>query len=454
VVGGNGYLRRVRRLGLLVQGRQNASDGCVEAFNAAGQGRGMIREPALGENVRRWRLRRGYSQAHLAGLADISINVVRKLEQGNDTDGRLRGVRLETLYKLARALDLQTARLFSPSGPDPADQDPAQRALLPIRVALTPPLRLEAAGPREQPSEPDLVVLRSQLDESVQLYHQDRYDSTALVLPELIASSGNAAACSGPVGGRAEVLRLSSGVMQLAGRFLTQVGAHDLAYQAIRQAIADAHACGDRMAAAAGVAGECWLFIRQGRLLDAKRTAADAADRMEPRLSKATADELSAWGWLLLRAAAAAVRNNQEDEAREFLRLAKMAATGLRKAPTGAELSWTILAPATVAMKEVEHQVVIGNWRHALTLAERIPRTQRTLPDDRHRHELDLAKAHAELADYSAAIDILAALHINAPHWLRHQRLGRQVTRKVLTSRTRALPGELRALADFFDLGA
>lgn len=435
-------------------GRQNASDGRAEAFNAGREGRSMTREPVLGDNVRRWRLRRGYSQAHLAGLADVSINVVRKLEQGNDTEGRLRGVRLETLYKLARALDLQTAQLFSPSGPDPADQDPAQRALLPIRVALTPPLRLEVAGPSEQSSKPDLELLRSQLDESVQLYHRDRYDSTALALPELIASSDNAAACSRAGGGRAEGLRLRSGVMQLAGRFLTQVGAHDLAYQAIRQAVADAQASGDRMAAAAGVVGECWLFIRQGRLLDAKRTAADAADRIEPRFSKATAGELSAWGWLLLRAAAAAVRNNQEDEAREFLRLAKMAAVGLGKAPIGAELSWTILAPATVAMKEVEHQVVIGNWRHALTLAERIPRTQRTLPDDRHRHELDLAKAHAELADYSAAIDILAGLQSNAPHWLRHQRLGREVTRKVLTSRTRALPGELRALADFFNLGA
>jgi len=115
----------------------------------------MTREPALGDNVRRWRLRRGYSQAHLAGLADVSINVVRKLEQGNNTEGRLQGVRLETLYKLARALDVQTAQLFSPSGPDPADQDPAQRALLPIRVALTPPLKLEAAVSNEQTSDPE-----------------------------------------------------------------------------------------------------------------------------------------------------------------------------------------------------------------------------------------------------------------------------------------------------------
>jgi hypothetical protein len=384
----------------------------------------------------------------------VSINVVRKLEQSNGLGDRPQGVRLETLYQLARALGVETAQLFSPSEPEPADQDPAQRTLLPIRVALTPPLRLEPAGPGDKPTKPDMAELRSQLDETVQLYHQDRYDATARALPQMIASARSAVICYDNSPERAAALRLRSGIMQLTGWFLTQIGAHDLAYQAIREAIADAHAAGDRLTAAVGVIGECWLFIRQGRLLDAKRTAAEAADRMEPRLSTATAGELSAWGWLLLQAAAAAVRNNQEAEAREFLRLAKTAAAGLGKEEFRRRPHWTMLAPATVAMKEVEHQVVVGNWRQALMLAENIRSAQRTRPDDRHRHELDLAKAHAELADFTDALEILAGLHRSAPHWLRHQRLGREVTRKILSSQTRALSGEMRALADFYDLGA
>lgn len=414
----------------------------------------MTREPALGGNVRRWRLRRGYSQAELAELAGVSINVVRKLEQDNGLEDKPRGVRLETLYELARALGIQTAQLFSPGGPEPADQDPAQQTLLPIRVALTPPVPLEPAAISGPPGKLDLAAMRRQLDEAVRLNQQDRYDAKARILPQMITSAHLAVACCSDAGERAGLLLLRSGTMQLAGWFLTQVGAHDLAYQAIREGIADAHACNDRTAAAVCVIGECWLFIRQGRLLDAKRSAAEAADRIEPRFSKATAGQLSARGWLLLRAAAS-VRNNQEDEAREFLRLARTAAAGLGRQAAQNPLQLCItLAPATVAMKEVEHHVVIGNWRQALKLAERIPRTQRTSPDDRHRHELDLAKAHAELAHYADALDILAGLHASAPHWLRHQRLGRELTRKILSSRTRALPGELRVLADFYDLGA
>jgi transcriptional regulator with XRE-family HTH domain len=410
--------------------------------------------PELGGNLRRWRLRRGYSQGELADRAGVSINVVRKLEQSNGLGGRPRGVRLETLYELARALDVQTAQLFSPGDPEPADQDPAQRTLLPIRVALTPPLPLKVTAHSGQPAPPDLTELHRRLGESVQLYHRDRYDAIALALPQMIASAHSVVACGGNGDECAGALRLRAEVMQLAGWFLTQVGAYDLAYQAIKEAITDADASGDQIAAAVGVSGECWLFIRQGRLLDAMRTAAEAASRMEPRLSAATAEELSVWGWLLLRASAAAVRNNQESKAREFLRLAKTAAAGLSKGAARSQPSWTMLAPATVAMKEVEHQVVVGNWRQALKLAERIPRTQHTSPDDRHRHELDLAKAHAELAHYADATGILGDLRKNAPHWLRHQRMGREVTQKIITSQTRALPKEMRALADFYDFGA
>jgi tetratricopeptide (TPR) repeat protein len=363
------------------------------------------------------------------------------------------GVRLETLYKLARALDVQTAQLFSPGGPEPADQDPAQRTLLPIRVALTPPLPLRPPGDGRPPAGQDLSVLRDQLDEAVQLYDMDRYEATAQALPQMIESARSAVIACDNSHQHMAALHLRSGVMDLTGWFLTQIGAHDLAYQAIREAIADAHADGDWIAAAVGVIAECWLFIRQGRLLDAKRTAAEAADRMEPRLSKATVDELSVWGWLLLRAAAAAVRNNQEDEAKDFLRLARTAAAGLGKETVPGRCRWTILIPATVAMKEVEHHVVIGNWQQALRLAERIRPAQRMLPDDRHRHELDLAKAHAELTNYTDALRILVGLRTQAPQWLRHQRMGREIARKIFHSRSRALPAEMRTLADFYDLG-
>ncbi|MGH8909811.1 MAG: helix-turn-helix domain-containing protein [Egibacteraceae bacterium] len=416
----------------------------------------MAHEPVLGDNLRRWRRRRGYSQEELAQRAGVSVGVVRKLEQEDETATQRQGVRLESLYKLARALDVHTAKLFTPRGPEPIDQDPTQQALLPIRVALTPPLEI-APTPAisEQATVPDVGVLRSQLDETVRLYHDDRYEATALLLPEMIAAAHDTVAYHDG-DNHNEALLLRSDVLQLAGWFLTQVRASDLAYQALKEAIADANAAGDVLAAASGVIGECWLFIRQGRLVDAMRTAVAAADRVEPRLSKASTAELSAWGWLLLRGWAAAVRNNQGAEALELLRMAQAAAARVGEEPhTGRyHQYWTSFGPATVAMKAVEHQVVIGDWPAALALAKHVPPPGQRRSDNRNRHELDKAKAHAELGDYTDALDILTRLRATCPQWLRHQRMGRDITRMTLVSRKRTLTEQMRELADFYDIDA
>jgi hypothetical protein len=363
-----------------------------------------------------------------------------------------RGVRLGTLYALARALGVQTAQLFPQASPEPADRDPAQLTLLPIRVALTPPL-LGAGWSGKHAGETDLVALRRSLAGSVRLYDLDLYDEMAVRLPALIESARAAVARNAGCAGLSQAVALRSRVLQLTGWFLAQVRAHDLAYQAIKEALEDAHACGDALMAASCVICECWLFIRQGRLLDAKRTAAATADLAEPRsLKHATEDELSAWGWLLM-AWAAAVRNNQQDEAQDFLRLAKTAAAGTGTGEIRYDRFWTTLGPATVAMKEVEHHVITRNYRAALALAGQVPAARRVRADNRQRHQLDLAEAHAELGDRATAAGILTGLRARTPQWLRHQHLGRDTARKLLVSSARTLPAEVRALADFYDFG-
>ncbi len=220
-------------------------------------------EPLLGDNVLQWRLRRGYSQEELAHRAGVHVNVVRKLEQSGPVSGPA-GVRLDTLYRLARALAVQTAHLWARRGVEPADQDPGQLALLPIRVALTPPLPVEGATAGPEPSGLDLRALGGELERAVRLYHGDHYDAVAMALPGMISAAQSAVTTHDEGGRRDEALRLRAGVLLLAGWFLTQVRASDLAYQAIKDAIADATAAGGALAVAAGIAGECWLFIRRG----------------------------------------------------------------------------------------------------------------------------------------------------------------------------------------------
>ncbi len=153
----------------------------------------MMRESGPGSSVRYWRLRRGLSQARLAELSDLSITVVRKLEQDSDLTDSPRGVRLATLYALARALDVQTAQLFPVAGPQRADQDPVHLALLPIRVALTPPLLTTAAAGKHA-AEPEIGELRRGLVGALRQYDSDRYDQTALHLPGLLDAARGAVA--------------------------------------------------------------------------------------------------------------------------------------------------------------------------------------------------------------------------------------------------------------------
>jgi transcriptional regulator with XRE-family HTH domain len=405
----------------------------------------------VGSGVRYWRLRRGYSQAELAERSGVAVSVVRKLEQAGDHPDGPHGIRLATLYALARALNVQTAQLFPSAVPGPADQDPAQLALLPIRVALTPPLPARPSGGKEQPA-PEPPLLQRALEQCTRLYDSDHYDQVAVQLPGLLIAVS--APGGVPLADR-EAFRIRSGVCQLAGWFLAQVAAHDLAYQAVRNALAYAWACDDPLATASCVLAECWLFIRQGRLLDAKRLAVATADSIEPgHLRNAGPEHLAVWGWLLLFAWAAAIRNNQEGEARELLRVAGSAGAASIPGKVRYNRYWSMLGLATVAMKEVEHEVIIGNYRKAIRLAERVPREQVMRADSRQRHLLDLAVAHAGIGNRPEASTILTGLRTTAPQWLRHQRIGRAVARKLIAAPGRTLTAEARALADFYDFGA
>ncbi|BDT98820.1 hypothetical protein IFM12276_18490 [Nocardia sputorum] len=175
------------------------------------------------------------------------------------------------------------------------------------------------------------------------------------------------------------------------------------------------------------------------------------ADRVEPRLSVATTRELSTWGWLLLRASAAAVRDNRPDEADEMMRLAAAGAVAVRPESGPYHQYWTTFDPATVAMKRVENAVVDDRPDVALRLASDIPPDQRPTSDNRNRHLIDVSAAHVELRHYDAAFDVLASLSRDARPWLVEQRSARDLLGRIISKR-RTLTPEMRELADLVQL--
>lgn len=383
----------------------------------------------LGERLQSVRKRRGLTQRELAQSSGVSISLIRKIEQGERDD-----TRIDTLRRFAVALGCPLTVLLG-SNPAPPQGNgggelwaPTRRALESMRDAPT-----AAAEPVSVRS------LEAALAHATRLYHDNEYDRLARVLPRLIDDADSAPAL------------LRSRTLQLAGSVMVQTRQPDSARIALNQSLTDAESTGNVLDAASAVITLCWLLIVERQFEAVRHLATQWADRVEPRLSIATTRELSTWGWLLLRASAAAVRDNRPDEADEMMRLATAGAAAVRPGSGPYHQYWTTFDAATVAMKRVENAVVDDRPDVALRLAGDIPQDQRPTSDNRNRHLIDVSAAHLELRHYDAAFDVLVSLSHNARPWLVEQRSARELLGRIISKR-RTLTPEMRELADLVQL--
>jgi hypothetical protein len=159
----------------------------------------------------------------------MSLSLVRKLEQGERQD-----IRIETARKLAVSLDVPTMALIGDApAPPPVTSGPAWE---PVRLALADPV----SGADLEPVTED--GLSEALTAAVRLYHDNQYDTLALVLPGLLRDSGDAS----PL--------LRSRVLQLTGSLMVQTRQRDLARIALDRSLADAEESGSVLDAASSSA--------------------------------------------------------------------------------------------------------------------------------------------------------------------------------------------------------
>ncbi|MFD8589105.1 helix-turn-helix domain-containing protein [Streptomyces sp. NPDC059637] len=400
----------------------------------------------LAANVRNYRRRAGLTQEGLAAASGLSPSVVCKVEQGGE-------VRVETLHALARGLGVSTSSLFTTEALEPVIGNEAnQRYLVELRRALMPPVGLSGAV-TEEAEPPDLTAVQREINDGHLLYQADRYDSVAKKLPGILRATETATALfEGQEGERAREVRAQA--LLLAGKYLTQVRQYDLAYHALAEEIRISRETGRTLAAANGVAGLCWLFLRQNRFDEAEKLAAATASEIEPRFSTATPAQLAAWGELSMQIAAVAVRNNRPDTAREARRMASTAGSALGTEHTDYENQWATFGPATAEIKAVEDLSVLGDAHGVLQRSDEgllstaaLRASGRPSPNNWNRHRLDVAKAHAALGSHQEAMDELTALRRTSPEWLKHQTMARHVMTDILRRRKRTLTGEMREMA-------
>ncbi|MCC9741780.1 helix-turn-helix transcriptional regulator [Streptomyces sp. MNU89] len=378
----------------------------------------------IGARLRDVRKRRGLTQRELARSSGVSLSLIRKLEQGE-----LVGTRMETARLLAVALRVPTARLLR------RDADPADAATTdqwaPVRAAfLAPP-----ADTLDE--EPTTAGISRALAAAEPLFATVHLSGLATVVPPLIR---DADALTG-TDRRTRAVQVR--VLQLAGWLLTQTRQYEGAAAALDRALDMAP---DRLDGAATVSTMAWLMLRQGRLEEARELSVRWADETEPRMSRATPAELAAWGWMLLRTGAAAVRDNRPGEAADALRLARAAAAALGRDDAAGVDRMRRFGPLRVQQYAVEHAAVQGRPETVLRLAARMPAD--IPPSSSHaRHRLDVADAHARLRQHEEAMRILQELRAERPEWLRQQRYARDITCRII-GRRRTLTAEMRELAD------
>src|SRR5262249_36141627 len=156
--------------------------------------------------------------------AGVSVGSVRKLEQGGQ-------VRMDTLHKLARALNVVTVTFAAPTSPEPSEASPDEMVLADIRSAISPPIGVDG-----QPIlgvaaafEPDLRELGRTVNLVAAAYHADRYDDLASVVPAVLRSAHFHVTAFDSGREHEEALRLRADITGMAGRYLVQIRAHDLA---------------------------------------------------------------------------------------------------------------------------------------------------------------------------------------------------------------------------------
>ncbi|MFD9487789.1 helix-turn-helix domain-containing protein [Streptomyces sp. NPDC059991] len=387
----------------------------------------------VGDRVRELRKRADLTQRELAKASGVSFRTVENLEQGRGGT-----TRLETLRKLAVPLRTTTSYLqgdhTEAGNPDVATVD----RWTGVRAALMGPPPVLVPG--EVP--PTVAGVKALVRDVTPLFSGDQFAELAAVLPPLLREAELLGA-----EGRTVRVRL----LQLAGWLMVQTRQFEAADVALSRALDDA---ADKLEGAATVNTQCWLLLRQGRLAEARELSVRWADDLEPRISRATPDELSAWGWALLRVSAASVRDERPGDAADALRLAHAAAVALgREHAPGGDFLRTF-GPTTVAMKRAENASVVQRPDEVLRLASLVPAGGlRPTSNNWNRHLLDVANAEVELRNYGRAVEKLTEIRRNSPEWLPNQRFARDILGKVVRKRRRLTP-EIRELADAVSLPA
>jgi transcriptional regulator with XRE-family HTH domain len=376
-------------------------------------------ELTIGERIRELR-RPSYTQQDLAAAADVSVDVIRKLEQG-----RRHTASLATLARIARVLGVDLVQLLGPSHPAGTASENENRVAA-IRDVLTGVDEL--LGEVDDVDVPDLTELARGVSYSWGHFYSGRFVPLAALLPRLLADA-QAVTRSAAVADSARAADLVAQVHQIAAGTLVRFDAADLGHVAAREALRWAALAPDPLRAASARYIFGHVLIRQGRFVDAERVSVATAEQVQPT-GAASTEQLSVYGGLLLRGATAAARQGRTRAATDLLAEATTVAqrTGMDRVDCD-----VIFGPSNVVMQSTDCLVVADDYVGAADVARRMPRDSALPLMSRSRHLADVAHAQLRLGRTQAAESALFTMERGAPEWTAHHRLPRLLVEELMT---------------------
>jgi transcriptional regulator with XRE-family HTH domain len=374
----------------------------------------------IGYQLRRLRRLRGLTQEELADRADVSRDLVAKLEQG-----RRRTARLASLASLARALDVELSALLTRAAPA---REPVSR-----RGDLR-----SIAGTTVDRHATTMTDASALVDRVHRAYQAARYSEAAGLLPS-VSYTVDALVVEGPANGRRDALRLQASIAVAAAKLATKAGDALAARSAAGRAHDAAEAADDPIGRAASTYQLiCALLLTEGQ--DDRENAEELAVSCAEDLRGSDANSLTWRGALTLIGAIIAARRGDPVEARCRLDHAEALA---RRLGADGNIGWTAFGPTNVMIHRVSATVALDDPRAALALAEQIDIT--AIPVGLHGRQaqfhLDSAWAHAQLREEPLAVIHLLDTERVAPEFVLTNPNVRRLIRDLLERRRRAIPG-------------
>ncbi len=381
-------------------------------------------DATIGDRLRRLRAERGLTQEQLAERAGLSVDMIKKLEQG-----QRQSARLTTLVALADALDVTLAELTDKR---PRLDGGSDRLVLRIRDALQSPGVLPGIDLHyDDGAATPMPILKSAVDTAWSDYWRGNFVDLARRLPELIGEARISARADGPA--TAQILAQT---YQITADLLVHLGRDDLAAVGAERAITAAQAGDDELQAATLTGTYAWVMLHQGRPAESASLAARMAEQIEPRMSSATPQHITVWGGLMVTAMASAAAADLVDDVDEYVSLARVGAARTQREQRAYQVSF---GPTQLAAQVTHARMMLHQPDLALEAAAGVNRAD-LLTVEYGRHLVDVAQAQTLAARYSKAATALQHAKNLSPVWFRHQGPARSLVAELAERQPRMSP--------------